>query len=265
MNHRFALVAVLVLVCCAQLRARPIYILPLGDSITQGGRRDREEYTYRYPLFGLLGEAGIQFDYIGSLKSGLHADATWPDYKGRRFDPDHEGHYGWKTAKVRDKLPEWIKSYPAAPDVVLIHLGTNDQKPRKGTTQLASEEEWSAYYRQTIIEPLRDIIATLRGVNPRVVVLVGHLNFSEGAAVRIRREVEQMAAELNTEDSPVVTVHHYEGFNADPKHEQADTFDWAHPNRRGQEKMAGKWFDALQPFLPRLKQAAGQPNGLFDQ
>lgn len=28
-----------------------IRILPLGDSITQGGRADRAEYTYRYPLF----------------------------------------------------------------------------------------------------------------------------------------------------------------------------------------------------------------------
>lgn len=233
--HRSLPVLLLALVSLAQ--AGPVVILPLGDSITQGGRRDREEYTYRYPLFGLLADAGVEFDFIGSLKTGLHQDAKWPVYKGAAFDPDHEGHYGWKTAKVRDNLAAWMKTYPAAPDIVLIHLGTNDQS--------------SDDFDRDIIQPLTEMIAMLRAANPKVVVLVGHLNFDAGAALKIRPLVEKMAGQLSTEQSPVKTVHHYEGWHAKPGEEGSDTYDWAHPNPQGQMKMARKWFEAMGPYLPK--------------
>lgn len=214
---------------------RPVHILPLGDSITQGGRTDREEYSYRYPLFCMLKEKGVDFDFIGSLKTGLHKNFKWPDCDGEPFDLDHEGHYGWKTAAVRDKLAGWMEGYPAPPDIALIHLGTNDQKAED--------------HKAAIVEPLKDIIAMLRKANPKVVVLVGHLNFNGGAALKIRPLVEEMAKEVSTEESPVVTVHIYKGWNEKPDHPETDTFDWAHPNPRGQKKMAAKWLEAMEPFL----------------
>lgn len=216
----------------------PIRILPLGDSITQGGRADREEHTYRYPLFGLLTDAGVQFDFIGSLTTGLDRDAAWPDYHGKPMDLDHEGHYGWKTAAVRDGLVGWMKTYPAPPDIALVHLGSNDQD--------------SSDFDADIVRPLRDIVRALRAANPRVVVLLGHLNFNGGAALRIRPLVEQLAQELNSDASPVQTVHHYRGWHEKPGEPESDTFDWAHPNPRGQAKMANVWFEAMRPHLARL-------------
>jgi acyl-CoA thioesterase-1 len=216
---------------------RPVRILPLGDSITQGGRTDRPEYTYRYPLFCMLLREGIAFDFIGSQTGGLHADATWPGCDGMPFDHDHEGHYGWKTAQVRDQLPGWLSSYPEPPDIVLVHLGTNDQNADD--------------HRAAVSEPLRDIISALRGANPQVVVLVGHLNFNGGPALTIRPLVEQMAREESTDVSPVLTVPHYEGWVEDPAREGTDTFDWAHPNPQGQEKMARRWLEAMRPYLSR--------------
>jgi lysophospholipase L1-like esterase len=232
-----ALLLLLLVAGCANAarEQRPVRLLPLGDSITQGGRRDREEYTYRYPLFCMLTEAGVDFDFIGSMQRGLHADATWPDCHGVPFDPDHEGHYGWKTARVREELAGWMETYPAPPDIALIHLGTNDQKAQDR--------------RETIIEPLRGIIGILREANPNVVVLVGHLNFNGGAALKIRPLVEEMAAEMSTERSPVITVHHYRGWIEHPRIEDTDTFDWAHPNPKGQRKMAAGWFQAMKPYL----------------
>jgi len=224
--------------CSGWLFAAPVHILPLGDSITQGGRNDREEYTYRYPLFCMLVDDNVDFDFIGSLKTGLHPDATWPTYKDRAFDSDHEGHYGWKTAAVRDNLAAWMKTYPASPDIALIHLGTNDQK----TDDIE----------KSIVAPLTDIIAMLRKANPHVIVLVGHLNFNGGAALKIRPAVEAMAQSLTTPDSPIVTVAHYDGFIADPSAKDTDTFDWAHPNPRGQRKMAEKWYAAMRPYLSRF-------------
>ena len=221
--------------------AEPIRILPLGDSITQGGRRDREEYTYRLPLFRKLKDAGVDFVFIGSLQKGLQPQATWPESNGMPFDPNHEGHYGWKTGKVRDHLSEWIPQWQGAPDIALIHLGTNDQK--------------SQDFQKDIIQPLKEIIATLREKNPQIIVLVGHLNFNAGPALEIRNLVEQMARELNTKESPVITVHHYRGWHEKPDEPDSDTFDWAHPNPKGQEKMATNWFEAMKPYL-KIKSAS---------
>lgn len=214
-------------------------ILPLGDSITQGGRTDRQETTYRLPLQKKLRAEGVDFDFVGSLNQGVQPGAVWPDVDGKPFDPDHEGHYGWKTAAVRDLLRKVIKGYPAPADIVLIHLGTNDR--RSG--------DFAADY----VAPLRDIIHMVRAENPRVVVLLGHLNVAEGPAAVMRPMAESLAKEMSTADSPVVTVAHYEGFQSDPAAPGTDTFDWLHPNPSGQEKMARKWFETMKPYLGRFK------------
>jgi lysophospholipase L1-like esterase len=152
--------------------AEVIDIVPIGDSITQGGRSDRAEYTYRYPLFYKLKDAGYNINFIGSLKTGLNGDAKWPDKNGVAFDLDHEGHYGWKTAAVRDNLAQWSASWGAVPDIALIHLGTNDQ----GTKDINGD----------IVQPLKDMVTFLRTKNPRIAVFIGHLNFNGGNATVIR-------------------------------------------------------------------------------
>jgi len=77
---------------------KPYRILCVGDSITQGGRTGREEYTYRLPLQRLLHDAHVKYDFVGSRNAGLDQGATWPDVaEGVPFDPDHEGYYGAKT------------------------------------------------------------------------------------------------------------------------------------------------------------------------
>jgi lysophospholipase L1-like esterase len=207
----------------------------IGDSITQGGKRDRTELTYRWPLAGLFHAAGLNIDFVGSRRQGLHADAVWPDREGQPFDADHEGYYGAKTASVRDKLVATLPTF-SAPDIALIHLGTNDQKATDHAAAVAG--------------PLEEIIGLLRARNPRVTVLLGHLNFNAGNALTIRPLVEDVAARLTTPESPVVTLHHYRGWRENPKGDSPDTFDWAHPNPSGQKKMADAWFSALQSFLP---------------
>ncbi len=232
---RLVLALIITLSMYSAIIAEPIHILPIGDSITQGGRKDREEYTYRYPLFCKLKDAGYDFDFIGSMKAGLNSDATWPEYKKEAFDMDHEGHYGWKTAAVHDKLSEWMKSYPAPADIALIHLGTNDQGSKD--------------FNKDIIEPMKDMVKMLREKNPKVVVIFAHLNFNGGTALQIRPLVNKMAEEITTKESPVLTVNMYEDWIEDPKKDGADTFDWAHPNPQGQKKMADKWFEKMKPFL----------------
>ncbi|NQY33326.1 MAG: hypothetical protein HRT56_09185, partial [Coraliomargarita sp.] len=62
-------------ICLAAMNtnANTLRIVCIGDSITQGGKIDRDEYTYRWPLFCKLVDVGIDFDFIGSHTAGLHA------------------------------------------------------------------------------------------------------------------------------------------------------------------------------------------------
>jgi len=212
----------------------PLNILCIGDSITQGGISHREEYTYRLPLQTLLWQSGITFDFVGTQQQGLHAEAIWPDAAGHPFDPDHEGYYGWRTAAVVDKIRDNLPDMPP-PDVALVHLGTNDQK--------------HGDFENSVGTPLRELIVLLRERNPEVIVLLGHLNFDSGAALEIRELVEAVAAEMDRPESPVRTVHHYRGWVADPTLPWTDTFDWAHPNPRGQSKMAEAWLQTLRTLL----------------
>ena len=225
--------------------AAPIRILPLGDSITQGGRRDRLEYSYRYPLYFMLAKAGYRVDFIGSLTTGLEADAVWPDRDGIAFDPDHEGHYGWTTAQVAEKLPGWMAKYPSPPDVALIHLGSNDYGHLN--------------YYASIIRPLVRIIGTLRSANPRIVILISLLNENGHRSWIVRQLLKALVWWSNSETSPVAAVDHNSGWREDPADPLTDTFDGAHPNLRGQEKMAAAWFSKLTPFLDRIRERRQQP------
>lgn len=214
-----------------------VRILCVGDSITQGGKTTQAEHTYRLPLQILLHEQKVPFDFIGSRQNGLHEEAEWPEIaNGIPFDPDHEGYYGNKTEAVIRQVKENFASYDTVPDIVLIHLGTNDQK--------------HGDFEKNVGQPLRDFVQFLRTKNPQVVVLLGHLNFNGGAAaLEIRSVVEKVADDLNSRHSPVVTVHHYKGWRENPDDLYTDTFDWAHPNLKGQEKMAINWLNAMKPYL----------------
>ena len=206
--------------------ADPLKILFVGDSITEGGNRERDESTYRVPLQALIGATGVAVDYVGTRAEGLHRDARWPP----GFDPHHEAYYGKTSGYVRDQLRDHVNQFPA-PDIALIHLGTNDRD------------------NDETIEPLEDIVRMLRTRNPNVVVLIGQLAQHDWKAPWRRLRIGRMVDRLNSAESPVVAVNHFEDWIADPNRKESDTYDWVHPNPRGQSHMALTWFAALRPYL----------------
>ncbi len=85
--------------------------MPLGDSITQGAGSSNGA-GYRADLWNRLTPHADSLDFVGSER-----DSTSPD-------PDHEGHWGWRISGLSANIEWWLP--PAKPNVVLLHIGTND-------------------------------------------------------------------------------------------------------------------------------------------
>ncbi len=211
-------------------------ILPLGDSIT---RSDCFHLGYRYYLWTQLVDAGVDFDYIGSMKSHFGGDPELPSHKGLTFDRDHEGHNGWDTERFlkgrpgneSENLKKWLNDY--TPDIVLMHVGTCDLLYGNSVSDA--------------VDNIEKIIDVLRADNPNVVILLAKLIPTlqgEKVVGEMNVGIERLAARKNRSNSPVVLVDLNSGF--DPYN---DLFDRVHPNIYGNKKMAAKWFDAIRGVL----------------
>jgi acyl-CoA thioesterase-1 len=210
-----------------------VRILPLGDSITQASSNRR---SYRYSLWTRLIDAGISFDLVGSQNSNSRGNPVWPEYNGLSFDRDHEGHSGWRAEQILAGLPGWLEDY--TPDIVLLHIGTNDAFDGQST--------------QSTAEEIKKIIDLLRNDNPRVTVLLARLipiaNPDQNQRIiDLNNRIDRIAASKTTPESPVLVVDQNSGFDADQ-----DTDDGIHPNLAGEEKIAEEWARAIIKVLPQL-------------
>ena len=98
------------------------------------------------------------------------------------------------------------------------------------------------------------MIATFRAQNPRVVILLAQV-ITSGKLPKyaylpdLNRAIAELAARLDTPSQRVILVNQAEGF--DPMEDAIA--DHVHPNARGADKMATKWFDALVKVLEKPK------------
>ena len=204
----------------AALAERPLRIMPLGDSITQA---DSEHDSYRRPLFKNLELEGRSVDFVGSLSS---------NYRGgpprRDFDLDHEGHWGWRVDEILEEVGRWVLE--EEPDVLLVHLGSNDVFQDQGVSSTLDE--------------LSRLIDVVRDARPDAAFLIAQIiPTSNASRNRTLRELNTGIASLeskSTERSKVRIVDHFTGF--DPARM---TYDGVHPNPEGEIHMAERWLEGL--------------------
>ena len=209
-----------------------IKITTIGNSITQA----EDGYnSYRKELWEQLTLAGYNVDFVGSENKNKDNN----DFLDSNFDPDHEGHWGWRIDEIingrsgEGKLSDWLTGY--TPDVALIHLGSNDAIQNNSATSSASE--------------LKQVIDILRQDNPNVTIFLAQLIPTDRSSTNTRIEqlnnlIPGIVAEKNQANSPVILVDQNSGFNGN-----TDTYDGVHPNVNGEAKMAQKWFDALKNYF----------------
>ncbi len=225
--------------------AEPWKIVAIGDSITQS---NLDHPSYRYRLWKKLIDGGYSFDLIGSQHVNSNQTAgtqtlSGPqvgqdDYKGKTFDPDHEGYWGATAGEVLVNLQTSLLSLDA-PDIALVHLGTNDIRAPGAIDQKV----------QGAISALEDIIDELRSHNPSVHVLVAKVipyTPNPGEVTPLNDVIDTLDEAMSTSTSPVVVVDQYLNFNPAVG---VDTFDGIHPNDSGEEKIAQKFFEELQNIM----------------
>jgi len=226
------LIAVLALTVArpALSAAAPTRIMPLGDSITAGPG------CWRALLWNHLQTAGYNtIDFVGSDPDG------GCNY-GFTYDGDNEGHGGYSATGIADQnqLPPWLAA--ARPDIVLMHLGTNDM--------------WGGYIpTATVLAAYTKLVGQMRAQNPAMKIIVAKIipmnppgcTTCAADVVALDTAIPGWAAGLSTAQSPITVADLWTGFDT-----ATDTGDGVHPNDAGFRKMADRWY-------PPLAQALGTP------
>jgi lysophospholipase L1-like esterase len=212
----------------AQSAPAPIRIMPLGDSITAGPG------CWRAYLWNHLQTTGFtDIDFVGSQPGG-GCPGGFP------YDGDDEGHGGFAATGIADQnqLPPWLAA--ARPDVVLMHLGTNDMWG--GTIPVSS-----------VLAAYTKLVGQMRASNPAMKIVVAQIiPMNPPGCTTCAAEVRALddaipgwAAGLTTAASPIVVADLWTGFDT-----VADTVgDGVHPNDSGFQKMAARWYPALTPLI----------------
>lgn len=210
--------------------AQSYNIMPLGDSITQSFY---DSFSYRYYLWAKLLDAGVGFNYVGSMTYGCRGSPVWPTYKGHMFDQHHEGHGGYRTRDLLAILPGVLQNY--TPDIVLLHAGTNDV--------------WQHETAGGSADNLKTIIDTLRVKNPAVTVVLAKILPMPGAWDQgvndLNALIDGIAAAKTQVNSPVIVVDMNSGFTAPADFRR----DGIHPSDVGEWKMAERWFTAIRGLI----------------
>jgi lysophospholipase L1-like esterase len=128
----------------------PVRIMPLGDSITAGPG------CWRAMLWNHLQTTGYtSIDFVGSVPDG------GCNY-GFSYDADNEGHGGFSATGIADQnqLPPWLAE--ARPDIVLMHLGTNDM--------------WGGFIpTSTVLAAYTKLVGQMRANNPNIKIIVAQI------------------------------------------------------------------------------------------
>ena len=202
-------------------QGRIIKVMPLGDSITEG-------YTiggaYRLKLWQNLENAGLEcgVDLVGSLD---HHSATGLD------DPDHEGHSGWTTGMILENIDNYMAA--ATPDIVMMHLGTND---------IAQEVVDQAPAN------LRSLIDHITAALPEdgklyVAKIIPMGGIGNPDSINYNTIIEAAVTEKQNEGLPVFLV---DAYSIWPSGSSYYISDWTHPNQQGYDALGDFWFDVIE-------------------
>lgn len=200
----------------------PCKILPLGDSITEGIGQDLGMGGgYRAPLFGLAVGADKDITFIGR-RTGQGPDAV----NGATFPRNHEGYSGHTIDMLMGEMDGW--PFDGEPHIILLHIGTNDivRQP------------------DGITERLGTLLDRLLEGNPQALLVVSTIiPLSFGSVDSYNQAIPGVVQSRVEAGAHLILVDQFTGFPT------SELGDGVHPNEAGYSRMAGVWFEAIEPYL----------------
>lgn len=180
-------------------------IMPLGASRVEGARPAFE--SYRYDLWKTLIQNGWDIDFVGTNEDQA---SIYPPFQGQNFDIDHEGHGGFTSEQILDRIDNWLARIPK-PDIVLLSSpGGNDAL--------------QGLPFDPIITNMNAIIDVIQEVNPKVIILIEQIAPIKTSATtpslqnylsRLQEEAITIADQQSDSTSLVIPVDMFTGFTDD--------------------------------------------------
>ena len=229
----------------AQATAQVIYgrrrIMPLGDSITDGveftnGAGDQPAVSvrvgYRKALYDRLTTEGYAVDFVGSQNAGASAGLA---------DTEHEGYPGFTQAQLGPIIDQQFVA--RSPDVVLLHIGTNDVN-QGGTDAAATSAllgKIEAFVADAASPPAHVLLATI------IKQQVGAPNASKVATFNASLTGFYNSTWSTAKPKLVVSLVDMNSklVPATDLSSLAQDSVGLHPNTSGYGKMADAWFESL--------------------
>lgn len=199
--------------------------MPLGDSITYGTFPG----GYRKDLANYLTTNGIKYDYVGA--SNLNP--------ANGIDPDHNGYPGYRTDQILAKLSSWLS---VNPDLILLHLGTNDLMQGK-TISFAINNLKAIIEQSTVNAPNRRVY--LSTIIP--ILNAGERTPATGVVEEYNRQVRSLVESFVALGRKVtlVDMNNSSIFAVNPIMNATQPGDGIHPGQQGYTEMAKQWIAAI--------------------
>jgi lysophospholipase L1-like esterase len=208
-----------------------VRVMPLGDSITEGTQIPG---GYRTGLWQRLAAGGYTVDFVGSQFNG-------PSNLG---DHDHQGHPGWRIDQISANVNGWLAA--TNPRTVLLHIGTNDILQNYNVSGAPGR-----------LSALIDrITAAVPNADVFVATIIPLSNAGQESAARTFN-----AAIPGIVQSKVNAGRRVHLVDMHSALSTADLIDGVHPTATGYDKMAARWYSALQAVPGSIGTADGTGSG----
>ncbi|KAF2272998.1 SGNH hydrolase [Westerdykella ornata] len=172
-------------------------------------------------------------DFVGNAPT--KKDCGFP------FDSDHEGRPGALAIEYVEKnwLPDILAN--ARPDVVVMHLGTNDMVQNKKIPDVLA-----AY--STLVDQMRASKPNMQIIFSQLIPMRPDMfNGANARITELNKAIATWAPQKSTQRSPIIVVDNNSGFNV-----TTDTYDGEHPNDSGNRKLSAVFYKELARIIPAV-------------
>jgi len=206
------------------VRAAPIKVMPLGDSITDG-------FTvpggYRIQFYNRLVADGLTgaLDFVGSQSNG----------PASLLDREHEGHTGWHVADIAANIDGWMAS--ANPSIVMLMIGTNDI--------LHSQYTGASTRLSALIDQICADLPAGGKLYVSTIPTLGSTTYGSYITLvdQYNADIPGIVQSKVAAGKPVYLVDMHSVISA------SDLSDEIHPSEAGYAKMGNAWYDIIKSNL----------------